>query len=73
MQILNPFEDRRRIVLRKRDLQSCLEHCDTDKEKINILINLVLKQENQIAELKENYIKLLHSRASDIIIVDNVY
>lgn len=73
MQILNPYEDRRRIVLRKRDIQSCLKHCDTDSEKVKILLNLVLKQENQIAELKENYIKLLHSRATDIIIVDNVH
>ena len=70
MQILNPHEDKRRIIIRKRDLQSCLKHCDSDKEKIKILMNLVLKQENQIAELKENYIKLLHARAQDIIIVE---
>lgn len=70
MQILNPYEDKRRLILRKRDLQSCLNHCDSDKEKIIILMNLVLKQENQIAELKENYIKLLHARAQDIIIVE---
>ena len=50
-----------RHFLRKREIRRCLQFCDNDRERINILVNLVYKQENEIAQLQKEIIQLVNT------------
>lgn len=49
-----------RVFLRKQDIRRCIQFCDNNREKINILVNLVYKQENEIAQLQREITYLLN-------------
>lgn len=49
-----------RVFLRKQDIRRCIQFCDSNREKINILVNLVYKQENEIAQLQREITYLLN-------------
>lgn len=50
-----------RHFLRKREIRRCLQFCDNDRERINILVNLVYKQENEIAQLQKEITQLVNT------------
>lgn len=50
-----------RHFLRKREIRRCLQFCDNDRDRINILVNLVYKQENEIAQLQKEITQLVNT------------
>lgn len=48
---------------RKRQLLDSLEYCDSNKKRIDILVDTVIQLQDSLAELEINYYELLqHSK-----------